>query len=123
MKYTIFKELRPVLWTEKLDESIGVYCGILGFRCMEKNEAWGWASLQRDGVGIMLAKPNAHIGFTEPRFTGSLYITVANVDALWNNVKDKLELVYAPEDFPWEMREFAVYDNNGYILQFGQPLT
>ncbi|NHQ72651.1 bleomycin resistance family protein, partial [Elizabethkingia miricola] len=29
---------------------------------------------------------------------------------------------YNIEDFPWQMREFAIYDNNGYILQFGQDV-
>lgn len=29
---------------------------------------------------------------------------------------------YAIENFGYGMREFGVYDNNGYLLQFGQPL-
>ena len=27
------------------------------------------------------------------------------------------------ETFEWGMREFAIYDNNGYVLQFGQETT
>jgi hypothetical protein len=27
------------------------------------------------------------------------------------------------EDFHYGMREFAIFDNNGYLLQFGQPLA
>jgi hypothetical protein len=26
------------------------------------------------------------------------------------------------EDFAYGMREFAIYDNNGYMLQFGAPV-
>ena len=29
-------------------------------------------------------------------------------------------VVYPMETFGYGMREFAVYDNNGYLLQFGQ---
>jgi hypothetical protein len=30
---------------------------------------------------------------------------------------------YGIEDFFYGMREFAIYDNNGYLLQFGQPIS
>ena len=38
-------------------------------------------------------------------------------------VKDKAKIVYPLEDFEWQMREFAIYDNNGYMLQFGQDIS
>ncbi|MGQ0540780.1 MAG: hypothetical protein ACT4O9_02875 [Blastocatellia bacterium] len=37
-------------------------------------------------------------------------------------MKDKALVCYDIEDFPYGMREFAVYDNNGYILQFVQEI-
>lgn len=117
-----FKELRPILWTNKLEETIQFYTEVLGFICDEKNDDWGWASLHRNKVAIMLAKPNEHMSFEKPLFTGSFYINVDDVDELWLLLKDKTKHVYEIENFPWEMREFAVYDNNGYILQFGQPI-
>ena len=33
------------------------------------------------------------------------------------------ERCYPIEDFHYGMREFAIFDNNGYLLQFGQPLA
>lgn len=119
----IFKNLKPVIWTDKLQETIGFYESMFGFTCAEKNDDWGWASLHRDEVEIMLAKPNQHILFEKPIFTGSFYITVDNVDELWAALKDQAGIVYEIENFPWEMREFAVYDNNGYIVQFGQAIV
>jgi hypothetical protein len=41
---------------------------------------------------------------------------------MWLKLKDKADICYSIETFPWGMREFAVYDNNGYILQFGQDV-
>ncbi len=35
-------------------------------------------------------------------------------------LKDKAAIVYPLEDFDYGMREFAIRDNNGYILQVGQ---
>ncbi len=114
------KELRPILWTDQLEETIDFYQNILGFTCGEKNEDWGWASMYRDDVEIMLAKPNEHTPFEKPFFTGSFYIRTDQVDAWWELLKDKARICYDIENFDWQMREFAIYDNNGYIIQFGQ---
>lgn len=116
-----FIHLRPMLWTEQLEETILFYQK-LGFICGEKNEEWGWAALHRDDVEIMLAKPNAHENFQQPKFTGSFYIQVENVDQLWKELKNNCRVCYKIDNFDWEMREFAIYDNNGYILQFGTPI-
>ncbi|HBV17625.1 VOC family protein [Chryseobacterium carnipullorum] len=116
-----FTALRPILWTENIDETIGFYTRILGFNLIGRNDEWQWASLKKDEVMIMLSqndyeKPNG-IGFT-----GSLYFNVDNVDELWEDLKTKAKVCYEIETFEWEMREFAVYDNNGYLSQFGQPV-
>ncbi len=116
------KELRPILYSDKLEESIDFYRGVLGFTCGERNSDWRWASLHRNDVEIMLASPNEHIPFDKPTFTGSFYINTDNVDEVWNTIKDKVNVVYDIENFEWGMREFGIYDNNGYIIQFGQPV-
>lgn len=120
---TKFTSLRPVLWTERLDETIGFYTQFLGFILQEKNDDWQWASLEKDGVQIMLSKPNELENFNGIGFTGSFYFNVNNVDELWEDLKTKAKICYEIETFDWEMREFAIYDNNGYILQFGQHIN
>jgi len=109
-----------MLQTWDLKASINFYTDVLGFTCERAIE--GWASLRRDDVNIMLSGPNQHDGATSPTFTGSLYIKTDHVDDLWDRLKDKARLCYPIEDFEYGMREFAIYDNNGYILQFGQPV-
>jgi uncharacterized glyoxalase superfamily protein PhnB len=71
----------------------------------------------------MLSAPNAHEGDRAPSFTGSLYIRVDHVDEVWKSIKDGAQVCYPIESFSYGMREFAIYDNNGYVLQFGQPAT
>jgi uncharacterized glyoxalase superfamily protein PhnB len=120
MKYN---KLRPLLWTENMNESVDFYTNVLGFTCNEKNDDWGWASLSKDEVDIMLCKPNEHIPFNGCTFTGSLYIDTTGVNELWDAVKSKAKVCYELETFEWGMSEFAVYDNNGYIIQFGEELN
>ena len=78
-----------MLWTEQLDETVNFYTNTLGFVCDEFNYDLQWASLSKDGVGIMLAKPNAHYPFQGPIFTGSFYFNTDNVNGLWEQLKTR----------------------------------
>ncbi|MFI5153290.1 MAG: VOC family protein [Chitinophagales bacterium] len=108
--------------SKEIKETIAYYTSILGFTCGTFNEEWGWVAFHRDGVEFMVAYPNEHIAFDKPNFTGSFYINTDNVDALWIELREKANIYYLPEDFEYGMREFAVLDNNGYIIQFGQDI-
>ena len=111
------------MWTEDLQGTIDFYVDTLGFTCAQTNDHWGWASLFADDVWIMLAKPNEHTPYEKIGFTGTFYFTTDDVDAMWEKVKDKAKICYGIEEFEWGMREFAIYDNNGYMLQFGQEIA
>lgn len=114
--------LTPMLYTRDIPGTIDFYVKVLGFECGSYAEEWAWASLSRDGVEIMLAHPNEHMPFDKPNFTGSFYFNTPDVDAFWTRVKDSTEIVYGLENFEYGMREFAIYDNNGYVLQFGTAI-
>ena len=114
--------LSPMLWTKHLNLTVGFYTNILKFTCDELNEKWGFASLSRDNVQIMLAVPKQHPEFKEAHLTGSIYIHTDEVDKLWKELKDKVEVVYPVDNFEHGMREFAIYDNNHYTIQFGQEI-
>jgi uncharacterized glyoxalase superfamily protein PhnB len=114
--------LTPMLRTWQLRTTVDFYVEVLGFSCEALDEEMGWASLRRDNAALMLSGPNEQEGDVAPVFTGSLYLRTDDVDALWQHVKDRARVCYPIEDFEYGMREFAIYDNNGYLLQFGQPL-
>ena len=111
-----------MLWTNAIRETITFYSETLGFILDEYNEDWGWASLHLDNIGIMIAKPNEHTPFDRPAFTGSFYINTDDVEGWWNKLKDKVNVCYDLETFEYGMREFAIYDNNGYLLQYGAEI-
>ncbi len=117
-----YKNLRPMLWTRQFQETLTFYTQVLGFSCGERNDEWGWASIHRDGVDLMIAYPPEQTPFEHPHFTGSFYIQTDEVDALWTKLKNKVKIVYDIGTFEWDMREFGIYDNNGYIIQFGQDI-
>lgn len=113
--------LTPVLEVVSIEETIGFYRDVLGFDCV--GEETGWARLRNGSVEIMISLPNAHIPFDKPHLTGSLYFNPEDVDALWEQIKEKTTVVYPLENFHYGMREFAIRDNNGYCLNFGTRIA
>lgn len=117
-----FNHLSPMLYTKDIKDTIDFYVSTFGFTCVDHSEEWGWAIVAKDNVEIMMCLPNKHIPFDRPNFTGSLYINTTNVDELWEQVKIKTKICYPLENFEYGMKEFAVYDNNGYLIQFGENI-
>lgn len=118
-----FRRLTPMLRTPDLSGTLAFYRDVLGFDLASGAPEYGWLALSRDGADLVLSSLNDHEGDTTPVFTGSLYLEVADVDALWDTVRDRARVCYTPETFAYGMREFAIYDNNGYLLQFGQAVA
>ena len=117
-----FLLLRPMLYCTDLPGTMEYYKSVLGFQCLSYDESHGWAEIQKDKVTFMLSLPNDHLAFEKCYFTGSFYINVANVDQLWHEIHDKVEVVYPIQTFEYGMKEFAIFDFNGYLLQFGSPI-
>ncbi len=115
-------QLIPMLWVPDVKEAIQFYVDILGFVCSNYVPQVGWGIVRRDGVAIMIALPNAHTPFAGSQFTGAFYFNTDDVDGLWEQLKDKVTIEYPIEDFEYGMREFAIRDNNGYLLEFGQEI-
>ena len=116
------ESLTPMLRTWDLPGTIEFYKGVLGFECEAHEPGWGWARMSYGPGAVMFSIPNKHEGDVAPSFTGSLYFRISDVDALWLRLKNEARVCYPLETFPYGMREFAIYDNNGYLLQFGEAV-
>ena len=110
----------PTLWVADFEQTVTFYRDVLGFECPNRME--GWACLVNHEVELMVSLPNHHEPFEKPGFSGSFYFHPEDVDSLWEQLKDKVPIVYPLEDFSYGMREFAIRDNSGYIRQFGKPI-
>jgi len=116
-------KLTPMLYTNDLQGTVDFYTQTLGFTCKSISKELDWASLTFGDIDIMVSLPNEHIPFDKANFTGSFYFLTNNADIFWEQLKDKTSICYPIEDFEYGMREFAIYDNNGYLLQFGHELA
>ena len=114
-----FQSLVPMLQTQDVAATRAWYESRLGFTCAAGSHE-GWCQLSRDGVSIMFMH-NDLMG--EPQATATQYITVDDVMALWDRLKEHCVAEWGPERMPYGMLEFAIRDPNGYLLSFGQEVA
>lgn len=118
----------PVLLVSDVVKAAGYYGDKLGFT---SERFWGdpptFTIVRRDGVFIMLNQVDAGDTFRangdyEGRF--SVYVDVTDADALHAEFSEKgADIVCAPEDQPYMMREFQVRDLDGHLLGFGHDIS
>ena len=106
--------------------SIGAYYrDILGFHCeYAAGDPQEFAVYSRNGSAVMFRRvqepsvisPNERQGGT-----WDVFFWVNDVEALYGELTLKgASVVYSPVIQPYQMKEFAVRDPNGYVLGFGQ---
>lgn len=116
-------KLTPMIYTRDMETTVNFYVKRLGFDCTAFQPDWGWASVVSGNAELMISLPNEHLPFEQPTFTGTFYLFIDDVDGLWEKVKELVSVAYPIESFDYGMREFGIYDNNGYMLQFGQEIS
>jgi hypothetical protein len=93
----------------------------LGFTCAVQLE--GFARVRLGAADIMLEQSNADLPWQGPRFTGSIYLDVDNVDELWESLTTRVRVVYPIETMASGVREFGVPDDNRALLSFAQHVA
>jgi len=72
------------------------------------------------GHGARVVFTAADLWHRAPTLTGTLYFTVADIDAVFARVQGHAQLAWTLQDMPYGAREFGIVDCNGYILAFQQ---
>jgi len=104
------------------------YRDVLGFECeYSAGDPPEFAVCSRSGSAIMFRRvPNPALISPNERQGGTwdVFFWVNDVEALYKEFSTKAAaIVYAPVIQPYDMKEFAVRDPNGYVLGFGQDWT
>jgi len=126
------KYLSPLLFTKDLAQTILFYETILGFKAQSNFP--NFVSLTRDDVNIMFVLPTQEPEegkdpgtkeefFSRPQLTGNIFIFTDQVDQIWESVKNKVTIKSPIADRAYLMRDFSIYDNNGYELVFGEDIS
>ena len=127
----------PTIHTNDMQQAIAYYCDTLGFNLASAmpDDNPTWCFLRRNNAAIMLLGAHDHNHDESHEHDdgdhhehphaptlNSPYFYPDNVDALWNELKDEVEVEIPLEDMDYGMREFTIRDPNGYALNFGAPI-
>jgi uncharacterized glyoxalase superfamily protein PhnB len=125
----MLKKLTPNFMVEDVRKTIDFYQDVLGFTVLttvDNEDEIGFAILQRDQIEIMFQSRKS-LSENVPALSGSaigasqtLYIEVSGIDALYEALRDKLDIVVDIHSTFYGTREFYFKDINGYILSFSE---
>ena len=115
----IFQHSVPILYSSDVRRSIQYYTEVLGF---DRHWTWddtpGFGGVSKDHVQVFFCRDGqGHPGTW-------ISIMVNDVDELHERIVSKKgEVVSAPENKEWGLREMLVSDPDGHIIRFGQPAS
>ena len=118
-------QITPFVPCSSLQKQIGFYADCLGFKI--GYQADNYAFLHRDDVAIRLIEVDETIDLSHPEREGSFYIDVQNIDALYAQMRPKLDTlpanrVRAPFNQDYGQREFHVADEDCTLIFFGEGI-
>ena len=126
----MFQKVAPWFLVENVDEVVAWYTELLGAKLqhtLPDNPPFEWVSLLLGDVEIMFSKKKAAQEWYSDEVTVSetpanfiAYIYVEDVNSLCDRIKDKVQVIMAPKDQFYGIREFAIRDPFGFIIIFAQ---
>jgi hypothetical protein len=73
------------------------------------------------GVTNLLLSTGSHLS-DKPQFTGTLYFNMVVVREFYEQIKNKVEIVWPREMMEYGQLEFGIRDCEGYVLAFAEAL-
>ena len=124
----MYKSITTNLMVESVDESVVFYRDVLGFAVInsvpDDNGNLQFAILSKDDLMLMfqekqnLIEEYPILNTPKVKPSATLYIMVDNFDSLYNELKNKHEIMTDIHETFYGAKEFAIADNNGYVLTF-----
>jgi uncharacterized glyoxalase superfamily protein PhnB len=115
------KSVTPMLHVPDVDRTLRWYESI-GFTVLDSGKDDGetvWAMVAYGEGRVMFSiggrTSDAH------RREVDLYVETSAVDALYETLKDRVEVFEGPHDTFYGMREFIIRDVNRFWITFGEP--
>lgn len=118
--------IAPIIPVTDVRAATAFFCGTLGFGKRNDDGRGGWALIARGEAGIQFIAAGPDYDPGNPACQTSAYIWVDGVDALWDEIRDKLathppERVRPPFDQEYGMREFHV-SWEAFLVFFGEEI-
>jgi len=118
-----FVDSRSVLAVRDLATSARFYTDVLGFR-QDAVHAPGWSFLSKDGFKLMLGQCADEVAASDIRnHAWFARIIVNGLDEYYREVSSRgAEVLSAPANREYGLREFVIRTPDGHRLMFAEPL-
>jgi catechol 2,3-dioxygenase-like lactoylglutathione lyase family enzyme len=120
-----FLQITPFIHVPDIEAAVSFFEELLGFSTLYRDGDYRY--LEREGVGVRLLQNDEEDGAPPGNRRFAYYIVVRDVDALYAELKPKLDLlpagdVHGPADKPYGQRELLILAPDGNLLVFGQAI-
>jgi lactoylglutathione lyase len=124
------KNLTPNLMVYNVNDTIDYYETNFNFKLSQTVPDEGqfqWAMVKNNNVNLMFQSIDSlrndlpQFEELEPGGGLTLFIEVENLEELYNNVKDNVEVIVDFHKTFYGMNEFSIRDLNGFLVTFAQP--
>ena len=113
------KAIVPIVPARDMQRSLAFYTS-LGFQAHPYGDGSQYAFLHMDRNALHLRRAGADEFLSNP---GGVYIYVEDADRFYAHVLARGIVALSPiEDRPWNCREFAIQDPDGFLLRIGHTL-
>lgn len=120
-----FVQITPFMHVPDINKALDFFRDLLGFAVLFRQP--GYAYVEREGCGMRLLQRDENDVSPSGSRRFAYYIDVRDVDALYQELKPKLDTlppgdVFGPIDQPYGQRELLILAPDGDLLAFGQPV-
>jgi len=126
----MYREVFPILYVSDMEQSLQLYCGLLGFSVSYRWPIEGlsnFAFLKLPPLGLGLATANemgGHVKLPAERAQFELCVYVDDVDEAVNQlIAHGVVQLRAPKSQPWGERNAYLADPDGYPIQITASLS
>ncbi len=126
----MFKSMISNLMVENVEKSLDFYTGILKFEAVtsvpNKKGGLQFVILTKDGLTLMLQERENMIeeypalAHDKVQASSSLYFTIDNFMAFYEEIKQNISIYKEIHTTFYGTQEFAILDNDGYVLIFAE---
>src|SRR5260221_14043246 len=121
---TNFLQITPFMHVQDIESALLFFTDVLGFRVRYRADGPSYAYIEREGCGIRILQ-STEARYGERDF--AYYIDVRDVDALYAELKPKLNTlpakdVMGPLNQSYGQRELLVRVPDGNVMAFGQAI-
>jgi catechol 2,3-dioxygenase-like lactoylglutathione lyase family enzyme len=120
-----FIQVTPFMHVHDLERALAFFTDLLGFEC--RFRIGNYAYVQRETAAFRILEQTGADGAPPGNRRFAYYIDVRDVDALYAELKPKLDTlpqgdVHGPADKEYGQRELLVLAPDGNLLAFGQDI-